>query len=70
MNWQHFQTYNEAPTRAFESMCNQLFELWCKKTFPDSLKAVVIINGSGGDGGVESFATKTDGSIIGLQVLQ
>ncbi len=67
MNWQHFQTYNEAPTRAFESMCNQLFELWCKQTFSDSLKAVVVVNGSGGDGGVESFATKTDGTIIGLQ---
>lgn len=67
MNWQHFQTYNEAPTRAFESMCNQLFELWCKKIFPDSLKAVMVVNGSGGDGGVESFATKTDGTIIGLQ---
>ena len=67
MNWQHFQTYNEAPTRAFESMCNQLFELWCKKTYPDSLKTVTIVNGSGGDGGVESFASIKDGTIIGVQ---
>lgn len=67
MNWQHFQTYNEASTRAFESMCNQLFELWCKKTFHDSLISVVVVNGSGGDGGVESFATKNDGTVIGLQ---
>jgi uncharacterized FlaG/YvyC family protein len=67
MNWQHFQTYNEAPTRAFECMCNQLFELWCKKTYPDSLKAVTIVNGSGGDGGVESFAIKKDDTIIGMQ---
>jgi hypothetical protein len=67
MNWQHFQTYNEAPTRAFESMCNQLFELWCKKTYADSLKAVTIVNGSGGDGGVESFAIKKDDTIIGMQ---
>lgn len=67
MNWQHFQTYNEAPTRAFECMCNQLFELWCKKTYADSLKTVTIVNGSGGDGGVESFATMKDEIIIGMQ---
>lgn len=67
MNWQHFQTYNEAPTRAFESMCNQLFELWCKKTYPDSLKAVTVVNGSGGDGGIEAFAIKKDNTIIGIQ---
>lgn len=67
MNWQHFQTYNEAPTRAFECMCNQLFELWCKKTYPDSLKVVTIVNGAGGDGGVESFAIKKDNTIIGMQ---
>lgn len=67
MNWQHFQTYSEAPTRAFECMCNQLFELWCKKTYPDSLKIVTIVNGAGGDGGVESFAIKKDNTIIGMQ---
>jgi len=67
LNWQRFQTYNEAPTRAFETMCNQLFELWCRKTYPESLKTVTIVNGSGGDGGVESFATIKDGTIIGMQ---
>lgn len=67
MNWQHFQTYNDAPTQAFESMCNQLFELWSKKTYIDSIKTVTIVNGSGGDGGVESFATLKDETIIGLQ---
>ena len=67
MNWQHFQTYNEAPTRAFECMCNQVFELWCKQTYPDSLKVVTIVNGAGGDGGVESFAIKKDDTIIGMQ---
>jgi hypothetical protein len=48
-------------------MCNQLFELWCRKTYPESLKTVTIVNGSGGDGGVESFATIKDGTIIGMQ---
>lgn len=64
MNWQHFQTHNEAPTQAFESMCNQLFDLWCEKTYPDSLKTVTIVNGSGGDGGVESFARLKNGTIF------
>ncbi|MFS0594425.1 hypothetical protein AB1L05_22895 [Cytobacillus horneckiae] len=67
MNWQHFQTYNEAPTQAFESMCNQLFELWCNKTYPNSLKSFTTVNGSGGDGGVESFAIKRDETVIGMQ---
>jgi hypothetical protein len=67
VNWQHFQTYNEAPTRAFETMCNQLFELWCRKTYHEALKAVTIVNGSGGDGGVESFATIKNGTVIGMQ---
>ncbi|WP_400245925.1 hypothetical protein AB3U99_04875 [Niallia sp. JL1B1071] len=67
MNWQHFQTHNDAPTQAFESMCNQLFELWCNKTYPESLKTVTTVNGSGGDGGVESFAIKKDETIIGMQ---
>lgn len=67
MNWQHFQTYNEAPTQAFETMCNQLFELWCRKTYPESLKTVTAVNGSGGDGGVESYAIKKDDTIIGMQ---
>lgn len=67
MNWEHFQTYNDAPTQAFETMCNQLFDLWCKREYADSLVAVTTVNGSGGDGGVESFATLKNGSIIGIQ---
>ncbi|TKH36654.1 hypothetical protein [Bacillus cereus] len=67
LNWEHFQTYNDAPTQAFETMCNQLFELWCKKEYKDSLDSVTVVNGSGGDGGVEAFATLKDNSIVGVQ---
>mgnify|MGYP002508038531 CR=1 FL=1 len=67
MNWQHFQTYNEAPTKAFETMCNQLFGLWCKEKYTDSMNSVTVVNGSGGDGGVEAFATLKNGEIIGVQ---
>lgn len=48
-------------------MCNQLFQLWCRKTYPESIKTITVVNGSGGDGGVESFATLKDGTIIGMQ---
>lgn len=67
MNWTTFQTYNDAPSKAFETLCNQLFENWCKKVFSSELKSVKVVNGAGGDGGVESYAVLNDGKIVGLQ---
>ena len=67
MNWAKFQTYNDAPTKAFETLCNQLFENWCKEEYSETLSSFQIVNGSGGDGGVESYAVLSDEKIIGLQ---
>lgn len=67
MNWQKFQTHNESNTRAFEAFCNQIFEKYCYREFPNDIKDLVIVNGSGGDGGVESYAEFKDGTVIGLQ---
>lgn len=67
MNWQHFQTYNESSTRAFEAMCNQLFELWINREYKDNKKSFVVVNGAGGDGGVESYAILETGNEIGVQ---
>jgi len=67
MNWQHFQTYNEAATRAFEAMCNQLFELWVSREYKETKQSFVVVNGAGGDGGVESYATLVNGEEIGVQ---
>lgn len=67
LNWQHFQTHNQANTRAFEAFCNQLFERYCKREYSENIKEFVIVNGSGGDGGVESYAKLNDNSFIGLQ---
>lgn len=67
MNWQHFQTYNEAETRAFEVMCNQLFELWANREYKESKQSFVVVNGSGGDGGVESYVVLKSGEEIGVQ---
>ena len=67
LDWQHFQTHNQANTRAFEAFCNQLFERYCKREYSENIKEFVIVNGSGGDGGVESYAKLNDNSFIGLQ---
>lgn len=67
MNWTKFQTYNDAPTKAFEVLCNQLFENWCREEYSHNIASFRIVNGAGGDGGVESYATLTNGDIIGLQ---
>lgn len=67
MNWDRFQTYGQSSEKSFEMLCNQLFENWCKEEYKDTLTSFVIVNGAGGDGGVESYAVLKDGSIIGLQ---
>lgn len=67
MNWTRFQTYGMAPDKAFEVFCNQLFENWCKKEYETELFSFQVVNGAGGDGGVESYATLKNGDIIGLQ---
>jgi len=67
LDWQHFQTHNQSNTRAFEAFCNQLFERYCKREYNQDIQEFVIVNGSGGDGGVESYARLKDNSFIGLQ---
>lgn len=67
MNWANFQTHNDSPERAFESMCNQLFERWCRRTFGNEVQSFRAINGAGGDGGVEAYAQLKNGDGIGHQ---
>ena len=67
MDWTKFNTHGESSNHAFEVMCNLLFEAWCKKEYGEQLVNVTFINGDGGDGGVEAYATLTDGSIVGVQ---
>lgn len=67
MNWTKFQTYGMAPEKAFEVLCNQLFTNWCKEEYNSDVASIRVVNGAGGDGGVESYAVLKDGSIVGLQ---
>ncbi|MBQ2819116.1 MAG: hypothetical protein IJF14_01885 [Clostridia bacterium] len=67
MNWTTFNTHQMSPDKAFEILCNQLFENWCKSEYVGLISSFAVVNGSGGDGGVESYLTLNDGKIIGLQ---
>lgn len=67
MNWAQFQTHNLAPDKAFEILCNQLFQNWCNEQYSTKISSFRVVNGAGGDGGVESYAVLSDESIIGLQ---
>lgn len=67
MNWIKFSSHGESNNRAFEIMCNQLFELWCKEEYEYELENFVFVNGSGGDGGVEAYGTLKNGDIIAVQ---
>ena len=55
MNWSNFQTYGMAPDKAFEVLCNQLFANWCKEEYKSAIASIRVVNGAGGDGGVESY---------------
>lgn len=67
MDWTKFNTQGESCNHAFEVMCNLLFEAWCKKEYGEQLINVTFINGEGGDGGLEAYATLADGKIVGVQ---
>ena len=54
MNWTKFITYGDSPQNAFETLCNQLFERYLKRTYKTDLLKFRVINGAGGDGGIEA----------------
>lgn len=67
MDWTKFNTHGESCNHAFEVMCNLLFEAWCKKEYGKTKVNVTFVNGDGGDGGVEAYATLSDGNVVGVQ---
>lgn len=64
--WENFQTRNQDPREAFEALCNQLFERWCMRGYRDQVQHIHVVNGAGGDGGVEAYAMLSDGTYIGV----
>lgn len=67
MNWGAFKTYEMGYRSAFETLNNQLFERYIKRTYGPSLVHFRVINGAGGDGGVEAYAAISSGDIIAVQ---
>lgn len=66
MELKNIKTYNSPPERVFETLCSQLFENWLEREFKD-IKHFSVVNGAGGDGGVEAYAIRSNDSIVGLQ---
>ncbi|MEM9884357.1 MAG: hypothetical protein AAF849_00575 [Bacteroidota bacterium] len=67
MNFIQINTYNDSYERAFEALCNQLFERWIRKKYKNELQYFSTIRGDGGDGGVEAYAVLKNGEIVGIQ---
>lgn len=47
--------------------CEKWFENWCNDEYKDNISDFTVVNGSGGDGGVESYATLKTDEAVGLQ---
>lgn len=67
MNWNNFKTYGESPEKTFETLCNQLFERYLHRTYGATLLKYRVINGAGGDGGIEAYGEIDKGDIIAIQ---
>jgi hypothetical protein len=59
--------YNTSKENAFEGLCTQLFRAWLARKHQSDLTYFSVVNGAGGDGGVEAYARLQNGAIIGLQ---
>lgn len=67
MNWTKFLTYGDSPQNAFETLCNQLFERHLRRNYGGELNKFRVINGAGGDGGIEAYGELRNGEIIAIQ---
>lgn len=67
MNWTKFNTYGDSAQNAFETLCNQLFERYLKLTYKTDLIKFRVINGAGGDGGIEAYGQLSVGDIVAVQ---
>ena len=67
MNWRNFVTYGDGYQEAFETLCNQLFERFLKRKYKEILVKFRVINGAGGDGGIEAYGELVSGEIIAVQ---
>ena len=67
MDVSKLNNYNSSPDQAFEALSTQLFQRWLFRNFLGNVSYFSVVNGAGGDGGVEAYGVLNDGSIVGLQ---
>ncbi len=67
MNWDSFNTYGLGSRDAFETLNNQLFDHYVRRNYASTVQRLRAVNGSGGDGGIEAYATFKNGEIIAVQ---
>ena len=67
MSFDNFKTYGDSPQSAFETLCTQLFERYLRRTYDGRLVKFRVINGAGGDGGIEAYGKLDNGDLIAVQ---
>jgi len=67
MNWNKFLTYGDSQQNSFETLCSQLFERYLRRTYGGELNKFRVINGSGGDGGIEAYGELSSSDIVAVQ---
>ena len=70
MNWNSFNTHGESKEKAFEIFSNQIFKVYCEEKYKDYIKKFVVINGAGGDGGIEAYAELWNKNIIAITMFR
>ncbi|TKC99888.1 hypothetical protein [Polyangium fumosum] len=72
MDWERFDTHGEDKRETFEAFVCQLFEQLCRREYGRDLLQVRLVNGDGGDGGVEAYALvrkagASEPDVVGVQ---
>lgn len=65
--WDSFNTYGGSFQNSFETLCNQLFERYLSRVYSNSIDEFKVINGTGGDGGIEAYGKLSNGNFIAIQ---
>lgn len=67
MDFNNFKTYSDSPQNAFETFCTQLFERYLRRKFNSNLIKFRVVNGAGGDGGIEAYGELQNGDLMAVQ---
>ena len=65
--WDSFNTYGGGYQNSFETICNQLFERYFSRNYATTINEFKVINGAGGDGGIEAYGKLSNGNFIAIQ---